>query len=73
MEMRERDYVLAKLEEREVTWMELAEETGVSYHWLTKFKTGQSPGYSRLGLERIQKLATYFRKREPKRKERRSA
>ncbi|MBK1725698.1 hypothetical protein [Halorhodospira neutriphila] len=42
--------IRAELQRRRGTWVRLSEETGIGYHWLTKFAQGRisNPGYQKV-------------------------
>ena len=57
------DYVVEQLGACRGSWMEIAHETGVAYHTLTKIAYQQNRDY---GVRKIQALHDYFRARERK-------
>ena len=50
-------YVLDELQACKGTWVEVADETGLDYSWLTKLAQGRIPDPS---VNKIQRLADYF-------------
>lgn len=56
------DYVLEHLRARRVKWVEVSRETGVPYDTLKKIAHGRTPNP---GVQHVQRLADFFRAREP--------
>jgi len=50
-------FVLRKLEESRGKWVEVARDSGVPYHTLTKIAQGQSPDPR---IDTVQRLVDYF-------------
>lgn len=57
------EYVMARLRDKSVTQMQVANGSGVPYHTLVKIAQGRIKDPS---VHTVQKLANYFRDREAK-------